>query len=105
MEFAEIPLQLRCDQKPTATKMGVGSNICRLLSLSASSRAPASAPAEAIEVKTQVHPHLTAINALFENSGHQSDCTSFSKGVSAQRRISRSSAVTSGAVLRSAKAR
>jgi hypothetical protein len=62
VEFAEIRLQLRYDQKPTATKMGVGSNISRLLSLSASSRAPASAPAEAIEVKTQVHPHLTAIN-------------------------------------------
>jgi dolichol-phosphate mannosyltransferase len=31
--FAEIPLQLRYDQKPTATKMGVGSNIRRLLSL------------------------------------------------------------------------
>ena len=35
----------------------------------------------------------------------QSDCTSFSKGVSAQRRISRSSAVTSGEALRSANAR
>ena len=33
VEFAEIPLQLRYDQKPTATKMGVGSNIRRLLSL------------------------------------------------------------------------
>jgi hypothetical protein len=34
VEFAEIPLQLRYDQKPTATKMGVGSNIRRLFSLS-----------------------------------------------------------------------
>ena len=33
VEFAEIPLQLRYDQKPTATKMGVGSNIRRQLSL------------------------------------------------------------------------
>lgn len=33
VRFAEIPLQLRYDQKPTATKMGVGSNIRRLLSL------------------------------------------------------------------------
>ncbi|MGO9631611.1 MAG: glycosyltransferase family 2 protein [Xanthobacteraceae bacterium] len=33
IRFAEIPLQLRYDQKPTATKMGVGSNIRRLLSL------------------------------------------------------------------------
>jgi dolichol-phosphate mannosyltransferase len=31
--FAEIPLQLRYDQKPTATKMDVGSNVRRLLSL------------------------------------------------------------------------
>ena len=31
--FAEIPLQLRYDQKPTQTKMGVGSNMRRLLSL------------------------------------------------------------------------
>jgi dolichol-phosphate mannosyltransferase len=34
VRFAEIPLQLRYDQKPTATKMGVGSNILRLVSLS-----------------------------------------------------------------------
>jgi dolichol-phosphate mannosyltransferase len=33
VRFAEIPLQLRYDQKPTATKMGVGSNVRRLLSL------------------------------------------------------------------------
>jgi dolichol-phosphate mannosyltransferase len=33
VQFVEIPLQLRYDQKPTATKMGVGSNIRRLLSL------------------------------------------------------------------------
>jgi dolichol-phosphate mannosyltransferase len=31
--FAEIPLQLRYDQKPTETKMGVGSNMRRLLVL------------------------------------------------------------------------
>ena len=31
--FAEIALQLRYDQKPTATKMDVGSNVRRLLSL------------------------------------------------------------------------
>jgi len=31
--FAEIPLQLRYDQKPTATKMGVGSNMRRMLVL------------------------------------------------------------------------
>jgi dolichol-phosphate mannosyltransferase len=31
--FAEIPLQLRYDQKPTATKMGVGSNMRRMLLL------------------------------------------------------------------------
>jgi dolichol-phosphate mannosyltransferase len=31
--FAEIPLQLRYDQKPTATKMDVGGNVRRLLSL------------------------------------------------------------------------
>ena len=31
--FAEIPLQLRYDQKPTASKMGVGGNIKRLLTL------------------------------------------------------------------------
>jgi dolichol-phosphate mannosyltransferase len=31
--FAEIPLQLRYDQKPTASKMGVGGNIRRLLTL------------------------------------------------------------------------
>jgi dolichol-phosphate mannosyltransferase len=31
--FAEVPLQLRYDQKPTATKMGVGSNMRRLLVL------------------------------------------------------------------------
>ncbi|MBM3530822.1 MAG: glycosyltransferase [Alphaproteobacteria bacterium] len=30
--FAEIPLRLRYDLKPTASKMGVGSNIARLLS-------------------------------------------------------------------------
>lgn len=30
--FAEVPLQLRYDLKPTASKMGVGSNIVRLLS-------------------------------------------------------------------------
>lgn len=33
VSFAEIPLQLRYDQKPTATKMGVGSNMRRLLAL------------------------------------------------------------------------
>jgi hypothetical protein len=38
-------------------------------------------------------------------SVYQSDCTSFSKGVSAHRRISRWSAVMSGEVLRSANAR
>jgi dolichol-phosphate mannosyltransferase len=31
--FAEIPLQLRYDQKPTETKMGVGSHTRRLLAL------------------------------------------------------------------------
>lgn len=31
--FAEIPMQLRYDQKPTETKMGVGSNMRRLLVL------------------------------------------------------------------------
>jgi len=31
--FAEMPLQLRYDQKPTASKMGVGGNIRRLLTL------------------------------------------------------------------------
>lgn len=31
--FAEVPLQLRYDQKPTATKMDVGGNVRRLLSL------------------------------------------------------------------------
>ena len=31
--FAEVPLQLRYDQKQTATKMGVGSNMRRLLVL------------------------------------------------------------------------
>jgi dolichol-phosphate mannosyltransferase len=31
--FAEIPLRLRYDQKPTASKMGVGGNIRRLLTL------------------------------------------------------------------------
>lgn len=31
--FAEVPLQLRYDQKPTETKMGVGSNMRRLLVL------------------------------------------------------------------------
>jgi dolichol-phosphate mannosyltransferase len=31
--FAEIPLQLRYDQKPTATKMDVGDNVRRLLAL------------------------------------------------------------------------
>jgi dolichol-phosphate mannosyltransferase len=31
--FVEIPVQLRYDQKPTATKMGVGSNMRRLLLL------------------------------------------------------------------------
>jgi hypothetical protein len=36
---------------------------------------------------------------------NQSDCTSFPNGVLAQRRISRSSAVTSGEALRSANAR
>ena len=36
---------------------------------------------------------------------NQSDCTSFPKGVLAQRRISRSSAVTNGEALRSANAR
>ncbi len=34
VRFAEIPLQLRYDQKPTVTTMGVSSNIGRLLSLS-----------------------------------------------------------------------
>jgi dolichol-phosphate mannosyltransferase len=34
VRFAEIPLQLHYDQKPTTTKMGVGSNILRLVSLS-----------------------------------------------------------------------
>jgi dolichol-phosphate mannosyltransferase len=33
VRFAEIPLQLRYDLKPTATKMGVGSNMRRLLRL------------------------------------------------------------------------
>jgi dolichol-phosphate mannosyltransferase len=33
VRFAEIPLQLRYDQKPTETKMGVGSNMRRLLLL------------------------------------------------------------------------
>jgi dolichol-phosphate mannosyltransferase len=33
LRFAEIPLQLRYDQKPTASKMDVGSNIRRLLML------------------------------------------------------------------------
>jgi dolichol-phosphate mannosyltransferase len=33
VRFAEIPLQLRYDLKPTATKMGVGSNMRRLLLL------------------------------------------------------------------------
>jgi dolichol-phosphate mannosyltransferase len=33
VKFAEIPLQLRYDQKPTATKMGVGSHTRRLLAL------------------------------------------------------------------------
>ena len=33
VRFAEIPLQLRYDLKPTATKMGVGSNMRRLLQL------------------------------------------------------------------------
>jgi dolichol-phosphate mannosyltransferase len=33
VRFAEIPLQLRYDQKPTATKMGVGSHTRRLLLL------------------------------------------------------------------------
>jgi len=31
--FTEIPLRLRYDQKPTASKMGVGGNIRRLLTL------------------------------------------------------------------------
>jgi dolichol-phosphate mannosyltransferase len=31
--FAEVPLQLHYDQKPTATKMGVGSNMRRMLAL------------------------------------------------------------------------
>jgi len=31
--FTEVPLQLRYDLKPTASKMGVGSNIWRLLKL------------------------------------------------------------------------
>jgi dolichol-phosphate mannosyltransferase len=33
VRFAEIPLQLRYDQKPTVTKMGVGSHMRRLLLL------------------------------------------------------------------------
>jgi dolichol-phosphate mannosyltransferase len=33
VRFAEIPMQLRYDQKPTATKMDVGNNVRRLLSL------------------------------------------------------------------------
>ena len=33
VRFAEIPLRLRYDLKPTATKMGVGSNMRRLLLL------------------------------------------------------------------------
>lgn len=33
VRFAEIPLQLRYDQKPTVTKMGIGSNMRRLLLL------------------------------------------------------------------------
>jgi len=33
VKFAEIPLQLRYDQKPTETKMGVGSHTRRLLAL------------------------------------------------------------------------
>jgi dolichol-phosphate mannosyltransferase len=33
VKFAEIPLQLRYDQKPTATKMGVGCHTRRLLAL------------------------------------------------------------------------
>lgn len=33
VRFAEIPLRLRYDLKPTATKMGVGSNMRRLLQL------------------------------------------------------------------------
>jgi hypothetical protein len=33
VKFAEIPLQLRYDQKPTATKMGVGSHTRRMLAL------------------------------------------------------------------------
>jgi len=32
-QFTEVPLQLRYDLKPTASKMGVGSNISRLLTL------------------------------------------------------------------------
>jgi len=36
--FSEVPLQLRYDQKPTTSKMNVGSNIRRLLKLLARSR-------------------------------------------------------------------
>ena len=37
-QFTEVPLQLRYDLKPTASKMGVGSNISRLLKLLVHSR-------------------------------------------------------------------
>jgi dolichol-phosphate mannosyltransferase len=33
LRFAEIPLQLRYDQKPTASKMDISGNICRMLGL------------------------------------------------------------------------
>ena len=37
-QFTEVPLQLRYDLKPTASKMGVGSNISTLLKLLVHSR-------------------------------------------------------------------
>ena len=37
-QFTEVPLQLRYDRKPTASKMGIGSNISRLLKLLVHSR-------------------------------------------------------------------
>jgi len=49
--------------------------------------------------------HFTESTERLIGDLNQSDCTSFSKAVLAQRRISRSSAVTSGEVLRSANAR
>ena len=38
LQFTEVPLQLRYDQKPTASKMGIGSNISRLFKLLIRSR-------------------------------------------------------------------